>query len=301
YPTVDEKTRTARVRMEFHNPGYFLKPGMFATVELQAELEPSVLLVPDAAVLRSGQKNTVFVALDGGRFEPRTVVLGPRSENNLYQVLSGLNRGERVVTSGQFMLDSESQLREAIQKMLQPAAYATTSKTASPDEQHAIPPAGAFPAESNAVVYICPMPEHLTIRYDRPGKCPICSMTLVPVSPETLARLQPGGRVEHYTCPMPEHNDVKLARAGKCPKCGMTLIPVMQPPPAPQAEANPIAIPSPLYTCPMAQHADVVSDKPGTCPKCGMKLVETSDLKHRKIAEDTWREQQAAKSSAHQH
>ena len=283
YPTVDEKTRTARVRMEFHNPGYFLKPGMFATVELQAELEPSVLLVPDAAVLRSGQKNTVFVALDGGRFEPRTVVL------------------ERVVTSGQFMLDSESQLREAIQKMLRPAASATTAKADSLDDQQAIQRAGAFPAESHAVAYICPMPEHLTITYDRPGKCPICSMTLVPVSPETLARLQPGGRVEHYTCPMPEHNDVKLGRAGKCPKCGMTLIPVMQPPPAPQTEANPIAIPSPLYTCPMAQHADVVSDKPGTCPKCGMKLVETSDLKHRKIAEDTWREQQAAKSSAHQH
>ena len=49
--------------MEFHNPGYFLKPGMFATVELQAELEPSALLVPDMAVLRSGEKNTVFVAL----------------------------------------------------------------------------------------------------------------------------------------------------------------------------------------------------------------------------------------------
>src|SRR5436309_10785515 len=131
YPTVDEKTRTARVRMEFHNPGYFLKPGMFATVELQAELEPSVLLVSDAAVLRSGQKNTVFVALDGGRFEPRTVVLGPRSENNMYQVLSGLNQGERVVTSGQFMLDSESQLREAIQKMLSPNAVT------SPPPQHA--------------------------------------------------------------------------------------------------------------------------------------------------------------------
>src|SRR5205814_10366265 len=72
YPTVDEKTRTARVRMEFHNPGYFLKPGMFATVEVQAELEPSAILVPDSAVLRSGEKNTVFVALDGGRFDPRT-------------------------------------------------------------------------------------------------------------------------------------------------------------------------------------------------------------------------------------
>jgi len=300
YPTVDEKTRTARVRMEFHNPGYFLKPGMFATVELQAELEPSALLVPDAAVLRSGQKNTAFVALDGGRFEPRTVVLGPRSENNMYQVLSGLQQGERVVTSGQFMLDSESQLREAIQKMLQPASSATTG-TASAGEQNASHRATAFSGESNAVAYICPMPEHLTIKYERPGRCPICSMTLVPVSPETLARLQPGGHVEHYTCPMPEHSEVKLAKAGKCPKCGMTLIPVMQPPPVPQAESNSIAIPSPLYTCPMVQHAEVVSGKPGTCPKCGMKLVETSAVKHGKIAEDNWGKRQAVKSSAHQY
>ena len=301
YPTVDEKTRTARVRMEFHNPGYFLKPGMFATVELQAELEPSALLVPDAAVLRSGQKNTVFVALDGGRFEPRMVVLGSRSENDLYQVLSGLQQGERVVTSGQFMLDSESQLREAIQKMLHPDSSATTGNAASSGEQHANHRLTAFSGESNAVAYICPMPEHLTMKYERPGKCPICSMTLVPVSPETLARLQPGGQVEHYTCPMPEHNEVKLAKAGKCPKCGMTLIPVMQPPSAPQGEASSIAIPSPLYTCPMAQHAEVVSYKPGTCPKCGMKLVEASSVKHGRIAEDNWRKQQAAKSSAHQH
>ena len=54
--------------MEFHNPGYFLKPGMFATVEFAAEFDASALLVPDMAVLRSGEKNTVFVALDEGRF-----------------------------------------------------------------------------------------------------------------------------------------------------------------------------------------------------------------------------------------
>src|SRR6516164_70700 len=124
YPTVDEKTRTARVRMEFHNPGLFLKPGMFTSVQVRAELEPSALLVPDTAVLRSGEKNTVFVALEGGKFEPRAVSLGPRAENNMYQVLSGLKEGERVVTSGQFMLDSESQLREAIQKMMNPTETA---------------------------------------------------------------------------------------------------------------------------------------------------------------------------------
>ena len=124
YPNVDEKTRTAKVRMEFHNPGYFLKPGMFATVQVISELEPSALLVPDMAILRSGEQTTVFVALEGGKFQPRAITLGPQAENDTYQVLSGLTEGERIVTSGQFMLDSESQLREAIQKMLKPAERA---------------------------------------------------------------------------------------------------------------------------------------------------------------------------------
>jgi len=237
YPTVDEKTRTARVRMEFHNPGYFLKPGMFATVELQAELEPSALLVPDMAVLRSGEKNTVFVALAGGKFEPRTVTLGPRSENNFYQVLSGLNEGERVVTSGQFMLDSESQLREAIQKMLQPGGATTTNEHAG----HVAPSTNVTTtATSTDIAYICPMPEHVALKYPKPGKCPLCGMALVPVTAELLAKIQPGGRVEHYTCPMPEHADVKLDKPGKCPRCAMTLIPMMQtpPPPAPKVPAQ---------------------------------------------------------------
>ena len=184
YPTVDEKTRTARVRMEFHNPGFFLKPGMFATVAIRAELEPEVLLVPDTAVLRSGETNTVFIALEGGRFEPRTVTLGPRSENNTYQVLSGLNDGEQVVTSGQFMLDSESQLREAIQKMLSP--HAEPSATAPPEHvAHASPAPSIAPAPPAAAAptpneFICPMPEHASIKYGHGGKCPICGMTLIP-------------------------------------------------------------------------------------------------------------------------
>jgi hypothetical protein len=179
YPTVDEKTRTARVRMEFHNPGLFLKPGMFATVRVRAELEASALLVPDSAVLRSGEKNTVFVALEGGKFEPRTVSLGPRANDNMYQVLSGLKEGERVVTSGQFMLDSESQLREAIQKMLEP----TTRPVSNPEHKHPTPEPSATPValtESAPKSFVCPMPEHASIQYDHPGKCPICGMTLIP-------------------------------------------------------------------------------------------------------------------------
>jgi len=117
YPSVDEKTRTAKVRLEFENPGYFLKPGMFVSAQIYTENEASVVLVPEAAVLRSGTRNTVFLALPGGKFEARTVVLGGESDNGLVEVSSGLNAGERVVTSGQFLLDSESQLREAIEKM----------------------------------------------------------------------------------------------------------------------------------------------------------------------------------------
>jgi RND family efflux transporter MFP subunit len=297
YPTVDEKTRTARVRMEFHNPGYFLKPGMYVTVEISSELLPNALLVPDMAILRSGQKNTVFVALDGGRFEPRAVVIGAPAEGNYYEVLSGLKEGERVVTSGQFMLDSESQLREAIQKMSEPKTLESTSTTSAPAMTIASTATNTSPARPERVVYICPMPEHVSLEYDHPGNCPLCGMTLVPVSRDMLSLIQPGGRLQYYTCPMPEHSDVHEDKPGKCPRCGMTLIPVMvRPAPAAMPGMSPSMSatnqwPTKLYTCPMAEHADVVSDKPGTCPKCGMTLVETSKVNHGEEAERNWRMQ----------
>jgi RND family efflux transporter MFP subunit len=227
YPNLDEKTRTARVRLEFENPGYFLKPGMFVSVQIASELDPSALLAPDSAVLRSGEKNTVFIALDGGKFDARTVVLGPEGEHGMIQVLSGLHDGDRIVTSGQFMLDSESQLNEAIEKMREPtpmtAAAPTSTRTNSASP---LTPSKA----SEAVVYVCPMPEHVSITYEHPGKCPICGMALVPVTPLELKKLQPGGKVLYYTCPMPEHASVHEDKPGKCPICGMTLIPVMEAP-----------------------------------------------------------------------
>jgi multidrug efflux pump subunit AcrA (membrane-fusion protein) len=87
-------------------------------VRFESELKPSAVLVPDMAVLRSGEKTTVFIARPDGSFEPREVKLGAATGDDAYEVLSGLTAGERIVTSGQFLLDSESQLREAIQKML---------------------------------------------------------------------------------------------------------------------------------------------------------------------------------------
>ena len=151
--------------------------------------------------------------------------------------------------------------------------------------------------ENTTFKYICPMPEHVSIQYDRPGKCPICGMTLVPVTAAALQKLQPGGQLLYYTCPMPEHSDVRSDKPGKCPKCDMTLIPVMQAPPLFNSATNqasaekPQALPATLYTCPMAAHADVVSDKLGKCPKCEMELVPTSTVSHGKLAEENWRKQ----------
>lgn len=120
-PQVQEETRSAVARIVLPNPDRYLRPGMFVDVNFTAQLADEAVLVPDMAVLRSGERNTVFVALEEGAFEPREVTLGARSSGNFYEVLSGLKVGETVVTSGQFMLDSESQLREAIQKMLKAA------------------------------------------------------------------------------------------------------------------------------------------------------------------------------------
>jgi Cu(I)/Ag(I) efflux system membrane fusion protein len=281
YPTVDEKTRTARVRMEFENPGYFLKPGMFVSAQIQAELQGTAVLVPESAVLRSGTQNTVFVALAGGKFEARDVTLGVDAENDLIQVISGLNEGDRVVTSGQFLLDSESQLREAIEKMRGPEASAEALKHAKVETENTATNASMLQrfnvSTPEPAVYVCPMPEHVSIIYDHAGNCPICGMALVPVTPSQLQKIQPGGKVLYYTCPMPEHASVHEDKPGKCPLCAMTLIPVMAQPPIPTNSA-PMESPSAaksvtnqLFTCPM--HPDVISDQPGKCPKCGMDLV----------------------------
>lgn len=119
YPYVEAKTRTVKARIALHNPDLELKPDMYVTVRLNASSAKGVLAIPAEAVLFSGEKQTVFVALGGGKFEPRPVRLGLRGDGGFVQILDGLGAGELVVTSAQFMLDSESTLRGALQKMQQ--------------------------------------------------------------------------------------------------------------------------------------------------------------------------------------
>ena len=115
YPTVDPITRTVKVRLEFPNPDFQLKPQMFADVELKINYGNQIV-VPQEAVLDSGKEQTVFVAHEGGYFEPRKIKAGAKLEGKVV-VLSGLKAGETVVTSGNFLIDSESRLKSATGSM----------------------------------------------------------------------------------------------------------------------------------------------------------------------------------------
>lgn len=115
YPTLDPQTRTAKVRIDLPNRGFELKPQMFADVRLQVNYGQQVV-VPQEAVLDSGERQTVFVADGGGHFEPRLIKAGPQVDGEVI-VLSGLRPGETVVSSGNFLIDSESQLKNTMSGM----------------------------------------------------------------------------------------------------------------------------------------------------------------------------------------
>lgn len=146
YPYLKNETRTARARIELVNPGLELKPDMYATVTIAAGAVGEALAVPVNAVLNSGKGQTVFVARGDGRYEPRQVTTGVADDSGYIQIVSGLGEGEPVVVSAQFMLDSESTLREAVQKMRAPAG--TGGKAGTAPERGG--PAGAPAAPEKA-------------------------------------------------------------------------------------------------------------------------------------------------------
>jgi Cu(I)/Ag(I) efflux system membrane fusion protein len=109
WPTLDEQSRTTRVRVAFANREGLLKPGMYATLLLDALVDSAALHVPVDAVVMTGERNLAFVVSPDGALEPRTIVLGARSGSRV-QVLRGLEAGERVVASANFLVDAESRL-----------------------------------------------------------------------------------------------------------------------------------------------------------------------------------------------
>lgn len=123
-PQVDAQSRTLRIRMELENPGLLFKPDMYVDVDLSTATAPR-LTVPVDAVINSGLRQTVFVDRGNGFLEPRAVQVGQQSAGQI-EILSGLRAGERIVTSGTFLIDSETQLRSAGGSSTNPSTPATT-------------------------------------------------------------------------------------------------------------------------------------------------------------------------------
>ena len=109
YPFLDPKTRTVKVRVEIPNPGLRLKPDMFVNAKVKVPLGSSIV-VPVSAVIDTGQRQVVWVEMKPGMFEPRDVKIGIRDGDNI-QILSGLKDGEKVASSGGYLIDSEAQLK----------------------------------------------------------------------------------------------------------------------------------------------------------------------------------------------
>jgi Cu(I)/Ag(I) efflux system membrane fusion protein/cobalt-zinc-cadmium efflux system membrane fusion protein len=129
FPYLQPRTRDVVIRIIFDNAEDDLKPDMFANIKINTSKDAAGLIIPSEAVIHSGEKQLVFVAHGNGRFSPRKITTGVHLEEGRVQVLTGLAQGEDVVVSGQFLLDSESRLKEAIQKMIASKSGTAKEKT----------------------------------------------------------------------------------------------------------------------------------------------------------------------------
>jgi Cu(I)/Ag(I) efflux system membrane fusion protein len=196
YPLLDPAARTGRVRVELANKKFELRPGMYASVTLATDAEPR-LQVPTTAVVYTGPRRLVFVELGEGRFRPQEVRIGTEADG-MYEVLEGLAPGDRVATSGVFLIAAEARISTAAkywEKQPEDAGVApapsslpsSSASTASPFAAKPIrttavptPPRSASSAakQPSATVFTCPM--HAEVQSATPGNCPICGMKLVP-------------------------------------------------------------------------------------------------------------------------
>ena len=127
YPNLDPETRTLKVRMRFDNPDEILKPNMLAEVTIFGGPRRDVLAVPREALIETGKQQRLIIDLGDGRFQPVDVVTGMHG-NGRVEILSGLSAGDRVVTSGQFLIDSESSLQASFLRMAESEEPAATAE-----------------------------------------------------------------------------------------------------------------------------------------------------------------------------
>ena len=210
YPTLESKTRTAKVRIDVPNPKGELKPSMFANVVINGKDLGKNPVIPENAVLRGGRRDIVIVALGSGKFKPQEVTLGSYAEG-YYQVLKGLSEGNEIVTSAQFLIDSESNLRAAVSQFTGSDKLETPKKDEMPmgadaemktdkknnekvmeEDSHA-DHEEVSPLVRTGVVDLKSIDKNKdgkvyqdfmdwNVISDEPGRCPICNMILQEVS-----------------------------------------------------------------------------------------------------------------------
>lgn len=304
FPWLSEKTREVKARVVFNNPNGRLKPAMYVDVNMVSDLGIDGLVVDDSAVIRTGTRNVVFVEIELGTYEPRVVVLG-RDLDGTIEIIKGLKEGEKVVIKGQFMLDSESRLKEALTKY--------EMETEGHDHGDAV--VALETLLEKGCTYTCPMPEHFHVCGNAAEPDPECGMTMKPVKDllvEHRAKAEkdgvvktPAGQLQkladdgcEYTCTMESDFDVCGKEPGKCPKCGMNLVPLKQMQDkhpmqgdhaghahakatelTPLAKLEALEAKSCTHTCPMESHFHICGEKAGECPECGMTLRPISSLK----------------------
>lgn len=128
YPSLDPKTRTLKVRLRFDNPGERLKPNMYANVKIFGGARENTIVIPLEGLIRTGRNQRVIIALGEGKFAARNVKAGIES-GDYVEILEGVKAGESIVTSGQFLIDSESSMRASLNRMSTPAKKETSSMT----------------------------------------------------------------------------------------------------------------------------------------------------------------------------
>jgi Cu(I)/Ag(I) efflux system membrane fusion protein len=194
YPTLKAETRTVPVRVELANPGLLIKPGMFAQVEMQVHAKGQSVTVPVSAVIDSGMRQVVLVQLKEGRYEPREVKVGARSDN-FAEVISGVKEGEQVVVAANFLIDAESNLQAALGGFA--SAPQAGSVTAAPASAGAVVAKGAGHHAEGTVEEVDSKAGTVSVSHGPVAslKWPAMTMEFKPANGALLKALKPGGRV----------------------------------------------------------------------------------------------------------
>jgi Cu(I)/Ag(I) efflux system membrane fusion protein len=184
-PEVNAQTRTVRARIVLANPGGVLKPGMFATVSFGAPATGPLVLVPAEAVIETGKRSVVIVAAGEGRFLPVDVQTG-RQSGDLVEIRKGLTVGQRVVVSGQFLIDSEASLKGALTRIAASGQDGSlmTAQAADPHAGHKMPAAPAAAAVHKAEGVVRSVGDELIIKHGPIPSLGMGAMTMAYKAPK---------------------------------------------------------------------------------------------------------------------